>query len=271
MPLDESFYFAALEQIIFNADRSAFERMIRDRSRTTQVSLYAFDVPCFHLQRPEQRAIRRTDDMRVDGCLSGLSESWDFPRFFGLCGSTPAQKSELRAHQMARKLRQLAFAAVFQPPLCFSAIVLVIGSSPSLFFLVLGYFLVWPYCPYVVCIAVAVLAVLSLRGTPWFPYRRYAGNSTFEQHKKVSPPLGHWNLGTMEPQVHREEKGHRPENREWAPTRGTVFFFQVTPWQSLAVSPLRASLPSRSWRLRRPGWCTLVAGTVFGLLFFRRL
>ena len=35
-----------------------------------------------------------------------------------------------------------------------------IGSSPSLFFLVLGYFLVWPYCPYMVCIAVAVLDVL---------------------------------------------------------------------------------------------------------------
>ena len=32
-------YFAALEQIIFNADRSASERMIRDRNRTTQVSL----------------------------------------------------------------------------------------------------------------------------------------------------------------------------------------------------------------------------------------
>ena len=146
---------------------------------------------------------------------------------------------------------QLAFAAVLQPPLCFPAIFLVIGSSPSLFFLVLGYFLVWPYCPYVVCIAVAVLAVLSLRGTPWFPYRRYAGNSTFKQHNNVSPPLGywnptleprveapgHWNLGTLEPQVHREEKGHRPENREWAPTRGTVFFFFRYPlgshWRSL--------------------------------------
>ena len=105
------------QTVIFNADRSAFERMIRDRSRTTQVSLSilqwmgddAFDIPCFHLQRTEQRAIRRTDDTRVDGCLSGLSESWDFPRFFGLCGSTPAQKSELRAHQMARKLRSGGF------------------------------------------------------------------------------------------------------------------------------------------------------------------
>ena len=30
-------YFAALQQIIFNADRSASERMIRDRSRTSPV------------------------------------------------------------------------------------------------------------------------------------------------------------------------------------------------------------------------------------------
>ena len=45
----------------------------------------------------------------LTGCLSGLSENWDFPRFFGLCGSTPAQKSELRAHQMARKLRSGGF------------------------------------------------------------------------------------------------------------------------------------------------------------------
>ena len=96
------------------------------------------------------------------------------------------------------------------------------------------------------------MAVLSLRGTPWFPHRRYAGNPTFKQHNKVSPPLGHWNpetleprveapghwnLGTLEPQVHREEKGHRPENRERAPTRGTVFLFSGTPlgshWRSL--------------------------------------
>ena len=31
-------YFAALQQIIFNVDRSASERMVRDRSRTTRVS-----------------------------------------------------------------------------------------------------------------------------------------------------------------------------------------------------------------------------------------
>ena len=99
------------------------ERTIRAQYRSTQVSFTccfdkyvlqwmgddAFGVPCFHLQRTEQRAIRRTDDTRVDGCLSGLSENWDFPRFFGLCGSTPAQKSELRAHQMARNLRSGVF------------------------------------------------------------------------------------------------------------------------------------------------------------------
>ena len=32
-------YFAALQQIILNADRTIFERVIRDRSGTTQVSL----------------------------------------------------------------------------------------------------------------------------------------------------------------------------------------------------------------------------------------
>ena len=84
---------------------------------------------------------------------------------------------------------------------------LVIGSSPSLFFQVLGYFLVWPYCPNVVCIAVAVLAVLSLRGTPWFPYRRYAGNSTFKKHNKVSPPLGHWNPETLNPESKHRDIG----------------------------------------------------------------
>ena len=102
-----------------------------------------------------------------------------------------------------------------------------------------------------VCIDLAVLAVLCLRGTAWFPYRRYAGNPTLNQLNKVSPPLGHWNpetleprvdatghwnLGTSEPQLHREEKGHRPDNREWAPTRGTVFFFRYplgSHWRSL--------------------------------------
>ena len=85
------------------------------------------------------------------------------------------------------------------------------------YFLVLGFFLVWPYCPYVV-----------YRG---MQYRRYDGNSTFNQHSQVSPPSGHWNpetleprveapghwnLGTLEPQVHREEKGHRPEERHFS-------------------------------------------------------
>ena len=35
---------------------------------------------------------------------------------------------------------------------------------------------------------------------------------------------GHWNLGTLEPRVHRKGKGHRPENRQKAPTQGTAFF-----------------------------------------------
>ena len=133
----------------------------------------------------------------------------------------------------------------------------------------------WAYCWYCRIVTLWYAAVCRIDVT--------TATQLFNQHNKVSPPLGHWNpetleprvetpghwnLGTLEPRVHREEKGHRPENREWAPTRGTVFsFFRYTPWQSLAVSPLRVSLPSRSWRSRRPGWCTLVAGTVFGLSF----
>ena len=140
---------------------------------------------------------------------------------------------------------QLAFAAVLQPPHCFPAFFSLSALRLLCFFLVLGYFLVWPYCPYVVCIAVTVLTVLSLRGTPWFPYRRYAGNS-IKQHNKVSPPLGHWNPETLEPRVEapghcnpkctgrrkgtdpRTGNGHRPEER--------FSFFRYPPWQSLAVA-----------------------------------
>ena len=35
---------------------------------------------------------------------------------------------------------------------------------------------------------------------------------------------GHWNLGALEPRVHRKGKGHRPENRQRASTQGTAFF-----------------------------------------------
>ena len=91
----------------------------------------------------------------------------------------------------------------------------------------------------------------------------------FNQRNQFSPPSGHWNpetleprveaprhwnLGTLEPQVHMEGKGHRPENRQRAPTQGTALSGSgIPPWQSPAVSPLRVSLPSCSWRLRRPG------------------
>ena len=118
----------------------------------------------------------------------------------------------------------------------------------------------------------------------WF---RYAANST-----RIFKPISTGALsfivylvssflhGTLEPRdigtpsrstgtlEHRDIGTPSAQGGERAPTRGTVFFFQVPPWQSLAVSPLRVSLPSRSRRLRCPGWCTLVAGTVFDLLFF---
>ena len=74
---------AALQQNIFNAGRAVLERVVRDPGRTTQVSLsllldtyvlfgMTFSLLlAFTLQRTEQRALRRTDDTRVDGCLSG--------------------------------------------------------------------------------------------------------------------------------------------------------------------------------------------------------
>ena len=111
----------------------------------------------------------------------------------------------------------------------------------------------------------ATTATQLLINTTWFSFPRDIGTPRHRNPESKHRDIG--NLGTLEPRVHREGKGHRPESRERAPTRGTVFFFQVPPWRSLAVSPLRVSLPSRSWRLRRPGWCTLVAGTVFGLSF----
>ena len=71
-----------------NADSAILEKVVRDPGRTTQVSLSSQALAllldtyvlfgmtlslilAFTLQRTEQRAIRRTDDTRVDGCLSG--------------------------------------------------------------------------------------------------------------------------------------------------------------------------------------------------------
>ena len=107
---------------------------------------------------------------------------------------------------------------------------------------VLGILLVLPYCHFVVCNGM--------------PYRRYDGNSTCNQHNKVSPPLGHWNPETLEP-----------------PSRntGTLEPRDIGTPSAQGGERGRVSLPSRSWRLRRPGWCTLVAGTVFGLSFSETL
>ena len=81
--------------------------------------------------------------------------------------------------------------------------------------------------------------------TTWFSLPRDIG--TPESKYRDIGTSEHWN-----PECTGRGKGTDSRNRERAPTRGTVFFFQVPPWQSLAVSPLRVSLPSRSWRLRRP-------------------
>ena len=101
--------------------------------------------------------------------------------------------------------------------------------------------------------------------TIW-PYLRYDGNTIFKQHNQVSPPSGHWNLGTLEPRVHRERKGHRPENRHGAPTQGTALSGSGIP---LAVT---GGLSAARFVAAHGGYdvlgrCMLVAGTVFGLPF----
>ena len=104
------------------------------------------------------------------------------------------------------------------------------------------------------------------------PYRRHEGNPTFNQHNQVSPPSGHWNPETLEPRVDAPrftgtleprdigtssaQGGKRAPTREPAigtDPRNGLKWFRYPPWQSPAVSPLRVSLPSCSWRLRRPG------------------
>ena len=154
---------------------------------------------------------------------------------------------------------QLAFAPVLQPPLCFTAVF----SRFWLFAL-----FVFPGI-----VLFPGMAVLSLRGmycrggtgrivVTW--YAVVSISTLCRQLNFLSDTTMFPSLGTLEPRDIGTPSAQRGER---APTRATVFFFQVHLWQSLAVSPLRVSLPSRSWRLRRPGWCTLVAGTAFGLLF----
>ena len=80
-----------------------------------------------------------------------------------------------------------------------------------------------------------------------------AVTATFNQHNEVFPPSGHWtprhwnpesmhrdapghwNLGTLEQRVHREGNGHRPENRQRAPSQGTALTCSGTPLASPAV------------------------------------
>ena len=71
----------------------------------------------------------------------------------------------------------------------------------------------------------------------------------------------------VEPRVHREGNGHRPENRDRAPTRGTVFCVQVHPWQSPPVSPLRVSLPTAQGGYDVLGGARWLQVQFFGLLF----
>ena len=47
--------------------------------------------------RTEQRAIRRTGDTRVGGCLSGRRLFWDLSRFFRIVREYPRTKIQLRS------------------------------------------------------------------------------------------------------------------------------------------------------------------------------
>ena len=67
-----------------------------------------------------------------------------------------------------------------------------------------------------------------------------------------------------------QKRGHRPENRQRAPSQGTALTCSGTPLASPAVSPL-VSLPIRSWRLRRLVGCMLVSGGIsFSEMFPKR-
>ena len=116
-----------------------------------------------------------------------------------------------------------------------------------------------------VCRVDITTATQLLINTTRFPLPRDIGTPRHWnpelKHRDIGTS-GHWNpecTGRGTGTDPRTGNGHRPEER--------FSFVQALPLQSPAVSPLRVSLPSRSRRLRRPGWCTLVAGTVFGLLF----
>ena len=157
---------------------------------------------------------------------------------------------------------QLAFATVLQPSLCFPAMFVVIGSL-SPFYLVLDVlpWQYWTHCWYCRIVATrygsidAMTATQLFTNTTWFSLPRDIGTPRHwnpeSMHREAR---GHWNLGTLEPRVHREGNGHRPENRQRAPSQGTALTCSGTSLASPAVSPLRVSLPIRSWRLRRPGW-----------------
>ena len=107
----------------------SLERTIRAQCRSTQVSFTccvdkyvlqwmgddAFDVPCFHLQGTEQRGIRRTDDTRVDGCRSGLSESWDFSPIFRIVREYPRTKIRAESSSNGSKVAEWRFHSAQNP------------------------------------------------------------------------------------------------------------------------------------------------------------
>ena len=113
---------------------------------------------------------------------------------------------------------------------------------------------IWAYLRYVICCIYDTTATQLLSNTTRFPH------GTLERRDIGTPSRS---TGTLEPRdigtpskkkCTSWGKGTDPENRQrGTDPRNGLKWFRYPPWQSPAVSPLRVSLPSCSWRLRRPG------------------
>ena len=122
-------YIAALQQIIFNADRTALERMIRDQGRTTKVPLSsqvltsildkyvqqwmgedAIDGLCFY--PPGEQSSLYFDVLMIRELIAlvreqvgalGINPRRELIKWLGICGvpGSLRKTSELSSHQMA--------------------------------------------------------------------------------------------------------------------------------------------------------------------------
>ena len=111
---------------------------------------------------------------------------------------------------------------------------------------------------------VATTATQLLINTTWFSFPRDIGTPRrcTAMHRDIGT-LGHWN-----PEGTGREKGHRPENREWAPTRGTAFFrYPLGRRRQFLRCLVHGQVAHGGYDVL--GRCMLLAGAVFGLFFPR--